>query len=53
MHVELSELSIHYNNALPFSQECIYGEEHCAMPPPPVPLLILPSGKKEQISGAN
>ena len=35
MHEELTELLIHYNNALPSSQERICGGGHCAMPPSP------------------
>ena len=52
VHEELTELLIHYNNALPSIQERIYGGGHCAMPPPPVPFLTLPFSKKEQINGA-
>ena len=52
MHEELTEFLVHYDNALPSSQERIYGGGHCAMPPPPVHFLILRFGKKEQINGA-
>ena len=41
MHEELTELLIHHNNALPSSQERIYGGGHCAMPPSPFWLSLL------------